>query len=212
MTACSRNYVHAKLLREAFPDIEIVPYDERYEVMGMCDIVISATSSPHLVIRKEDFCPKRPVTFLDLAAPRDVDIALGDNPQVVLLNLDTLQTIVMYNQKERERLVNEGKKRIEENLPKTVLWLLQSRMDATIESLQQRCDTIVEDSYGYLNRKMDLSAREQKLLKKVLRASLLRLLREPIQEMKRLDTKDEQEKYKHFVENLFQIKGEEKGK
>lgn len=212
VTACSRNYVHAKLLREAFPDIEIVPYDERYEVMGMCDIVISATSSPHLVIRKEDFCPKRPVTFLDLAAPRDVDIALGDNPQVVLLNLDTLQTIVMYNQKERERLVNEGKKRIEENLPKTVLWLLQSRMDATIESLQQRCDTIVEDSYGYLNRKMDLSAREQKLLKKVLRASLLRLLREPIQEMKRLDTKDEQEKYKHFVENLFQIKGEEKGK
>lgn len=205
VTACSRNYAHARLLREKFPDIEIVPYDARYEVMGMCDIVISATSSPHLVIRKEDFCPSMPVTFLDLATPRDVDIRLGENPLVNLLNLDTLQTIVTGNQKEREYLVNEGKKRIEESLPKTLLWLLQSRMDATIESLQQRCDEIVADSYGYLNRKMDLSAREQKLLKKVLHASLLRLLREPIQELKRLDTEDEQEKYKHFVESLFQI-------
>ncbi len=207
VTACSRNHAHAKLLRETFPDIEIVPYDARYEVMGACDIVISATSSPHLVIRKEDFCPVKPVTFLDLAAPRDVDTSLGEEPLVNLLNLDTLQKIVMCNQKEREHLVGEGKKRVAESLQETLRWLLQSRMDATIESLQQRCDAIVEDSYGYLSRKMELGAREQKLLKKVLHASLLRLLREPIQEMKRLDTEDEQEKYKHFVQNLFQIGG-----
>lgn len=211
VTACSRTYAHAKLLRETFPGIEIVPYDERYEVMGMCDIVITATSSPHLVIRKEDFCPAKPITFLDLAAPRDVDTALEEEPMVNLLNLDTLQKIVMGNQKERERLVEEGKKRIEESLQETLLWLLQSRMDSTIESLQQRCDEIVEDSYHYLNRKMDLSAREQKLLKKVLHASLLRLLREPILEMKRLHTEDEQDQYKNLVNNLFQI-NEEEGK
>lgn len=203
--ACSRNYAHAKLLRDTFPDIEIVPYDTRYAVMGMCDIVISATSSPHLVIRKEDYIPVRPVTFLDLAAPRDVDIALGENPLVNLLNLDTLQAIVAGNQRERELLVKKGKKQIEKSLQETLLWLLQSRMDATIESLQHRCDEIVSDSYSYLNRKMELSAREQKLLKKVLRASLLRLLREPIQELKRLGTEDEQEKYKHLVTHLFRI-------
>ena len=48
-------------------------------------------------------------------------------------------------------------------------------------------------------------AREQKLLKKVLNASLQRLLREPIREMKRLDTEEEQEEYKRFVRQLFQI-------
>ena len=48
-------------------------------------------------------------------------------------------------------------------------------------------------------------AAEQKLVKKVLNASLQRLLREPIQEMKRLDTEEEQEEYKRLVKQLFQI-------
>ena len=46
---------------------------------------------------------------------------------------------------------------------------------------------------------------EQKLLKKVLHASLQRLLREPIQELKRLESEEEQEEYKRLVKQLFQI-------
>ncbi len=57
----------------------------------------------------------------------------------------------------------------------------------------------------YLDRKMQLGAREKKLLKKVLNASLQRLLREPIRELKRLDTEEEQEAYKQMVRQLFQI-------
>ena len=102
-------------------------------------------------------------------------------------------------------MLEKGRKLIEEDLQETILWLMQSRMDATIDSLQQRCTTIVEDSYAYLNRKLELGQREQKILKKVLNASLQRLLREPIQEMKRLDTEEEQEKYKQFIRQLFQI-------
>ena len=94
---------------------------------------------------------------------------------------------------------------MEERLQETLLWLHQSHMDATIESLQQRCNAIVEDGYAYLNRKMDLGKREQKLLKKVLHASLQRLLREPILELKQLESEEEQEEYKRLVRQLFQI-------
>jgi len=52
---------------------------------------------------------------------------------------------------------------------------------------------------------MELSQREQRLVKKVLNASLQRLLREPIQELKRLDTEEEQESYQRLVKQLFQI-------
>lgn len=94
---------------------------------------------------------------------------------------------------------------IAEDVQETCNWLLASRMDSTIESLQQRCSDIVEDSCAYLNRKMDLGQREQKLLRKVLNASLQRLLREPIQELKQIDTKEEQDEYKELVRKLFQI-------
>ena len=75
----------------------------------------------------------------------------------------------------------------------------------TIESLQQRCGEIAEDSYAYLDRKLELSQREKKMLKKVLHASLQRLLREPIRELKRLDTEEEQEEYRRLVRQLFQL-------
>lgn len=203
--ACSRTYAHARLLREEFPETEIISYEKRYEAMKTCDIVVSATASPHLVVRREEFKLERPLTFLDLAAPRDVDMAFAEEPLADLINLDTLKEIVAENKKERGRLVEEGKRLIEEDLEETRRWLLQSRMDSTIESLQQRCRAIVEDSYEYLVRKIDLEPREQKILKKVLNASLQRLLREPIQEMKRLDTEEAQEEYRQMVRQLFRI-------
>lgn len=205
VAACSRTYAHARELREQFPLLEIVPYEEWRQAAGDCDVVISATSSPHLVVRREDITLTRPVTFLDLAAPRDIDTLFSEDPLATLINLDTLQAIAGENQKERERLVEESRKLIEEKLQETQVWLVHSRMDSTIESLQQRCSGIEEDSFCYLNRKMELGAREQKLLKKVLHASLQRLLREPIQELKRLESEEEQEEYKRLVKQLFQI-------
>ncbi|MCI8992544.1 MAG: glutamyl-tRNA reductase [Eubacterium sp.] len=205
VTACSRTYANARLLHEKFPKIRIISYEERYEAMKDCDIVVSATASPHLVVRRDCFSPVRPLTFLDLAAPRDIDMAFAEEPLIRLINLDELQKIVKENEEERKNLVEQGRVLIDEDLQETLEWFRSSRMDATIASLQQRCSAIVEDSYGYLNRKMELNQREQKLLRKVLNASLQRLLREPIRELKQLNTKEEQEEFKKLVEQLFQI-------
>lgn len=211
ITACSRTYAHAKRLREKFPEIEIIPYELWRKAIGDCDIVVSATASPHLIIRREDFWPKKPAAMLDLAAPRDIDASFAGDPLIDLINLDTLETIAAENQRERERLMAESGRMIEESLQETLLWLHQSRMDAAIESLQQRCQAIAEDGYAYLNRKLELSEREQKLLKKVLHASLQRLLREPIRNMKQLDSKEEQERYQTLVCRLFQIEDTDGG-
>lgn len=205
VVACSRTYAHAKRLREAFPKLAIIPYEKRYRVILDCDIVISATASPHFVIRQQNFMPEKPIVFLDLAAPRDIDTAYAKNPLVRLINLDMLSAAAEENQKERERLVEESSRLMEEKMKDTLLWLHQSHMDATIESLQQRCTEIVEDGYTYLNRKIELGKREQKLVKKVLNASLQRLLREPILELKQLESEEEQEEYKRLVRQLFQI-------
>ena len=63
----------------------------------------------------------------------------------------------------------------------------------------------MSDSYEYLNRKLDLSPREQKIVKKILKASLRRLLREPILEMKQVESKEQQDEYQKVVRQLFQI-------
>lgn len=202
---CSRTLAHARELLEEFPDLEVAPYETRYEKLAECDLVISATASPHLVIKRESVLLSGRITFLDLASPRDIDPEFEGEPKATLINLDTLEQIARENRKERKRLMEAGSVWIEEAVEETMDWLVSSRMDATIESLQQRCDGIVEDSFSYLNRKMELSAREQKLLRKILKASLHRLLREPILELKQLDSAGEQEAYRKVVEELFHI-------
>lgn len=202
---CSRMLSHANMVREEFPEISIIEYKERYKIMEQCDIVISATSSPHLIVRADQFQAEKQTVFLDLATPRDIDVEIEKDSMVKLLNLDTLHSISEENRKERESLVAKGKEIIDQECGKTMEWLTVSRMDATIESLQNRCQDIVEDSYSYLSGKLNLEQREQKILKKVLNASLQRLLKEPIQELKQLNTKEEQEEYKEMVQKLFQI-------
>ena len=204
---CSRNTEHARELLAVYPQLTVIEYKDRYQEMAHCEIVVSATASSHLVVKKEDW--SRPdngeMIFLDLATPRDVDARLAEEEGVRVIDMDTLQQIAEKNQKERERLASLCQSLIQQKTEETMEWLRQSRMDTTIENLQKRCQGIVEDSYEYLNRKLSLSHREQKIVKKVLNASLQRLLREPIQELKQLEDDETQREYKKVLEHLFRM-------
>ncbi len=205
---CSRTTSHAKALQEEFRDLEVVAYDDRYAVLESCETLVSATASPHTILRKDRLLSMTPKVMLDLAAPRDIDTEIGEIPGMQLINLDTLQRIVADNQKEREKLVVKCRELIEEDLQETLEWMKNSFMDATIASIQQQCSEIVEDGYEYLNRKLELNQREKKILKKVLNASLQRLLKVPIYELKHLSA-EQQEEYRKVVEQLFGIQREQ---
>ena len=118
---------------------------------------------------------------------------------------DTIKEISKANQSEREELCRQSNTMISKAKEETMQWLFQAPMEETIRSLQEKCTEIVEDSYSYLSRKIDFGTREQKLLKKVLNASLQRMIKEPIQELKHLETRQEQADYKKMVEQLFGI-------
>lgn len=85
-------------------------------------------------------------------------------------------------------------------------WLQISRMDPTICSLQERCREIAQDSYEYLSRKMDLSDREKRLLQKVLNASLQRLIKEPVQQLKHLENQKSRMHTGRLCINCFSLR------
>ena len=175
---------------------------KKTEALKSSDIVVSATSSPHLVIRASELSEGKKMTLLDLAAPRDIEKSAGDICGVTLIDLDRIGGIVKSNQNERAHLLKESQCVIDEYIAETKKWLTSSRMDTTIQSLGKKCDEIVQDSYDYLNRKIDLSDHDRVILKKILKSSLHRLLKEPIEELKNVE-ENEQQQYKDMVERLF---------
>ena len=54
VTVCSRTFSHAGNLLHEFPTLTIIPFEKRYEAMKECELVVSATASPHHIIREKD--------------------------------------------------------------------------------------------------------------------------------------------------------------
>lgn len=89
----NRTYEKARELAETI-DARAVRFDELKENLNNADIIISATASPHALIKKEDLIGiDRPILIIDLAVPRDVEPSVGDIKGIKLFNLDDLGSI-----------------------------------------------------------------------------------------------------------------------
>lgn len=71
-----------------------IPYDERFSKIDGCDIVLSATRSPHFTITAKQLekLNKKPQWIIDLAMPRDVEQDCKKVPGVNCRNLDDFES------------------------------------------------------------------------------------------------------------------------
>lgn len=74
-----------------------IHYGERYEKIPECDLIVSATVSPNLTIRKEPLAQARGAhgrrqIFIDLAVPRDMEEEIAQLDGVVLYDIDSFQS------------------------------------------------------------------------------------------------------------------------
>jgi len=96
-------------------------FDELQKALVSADAVISATSSPHFVLDKEDFSNvvagrDKLLYIYDVAMPRDIDPSIGGLNGVVLKNMDDLAgTFREYNERLSYRLAM-AEELIEEHL------------------------------------------------------------------------------------------------
>lgn len=69
-------------------------YQNRYDVIGDYDIIVSATTSPHHTVKyeetKELFAKDKKYLFFDLAVPRDISSAFSKVENIELYNIDLL--------------------------------------------------------------------------------------------------------------------------
>ena len=90
VTVTLRSYHHGETIVPAGCDT--FPYDRRCEVLEGADLAVSATTSPHFTLTAQQISDLRqpPRLLLDLAMPRDIEQAAGEDARVTLYNLDDL--------------------------------------------------------------------------------------------------------------------------
>ena len=95
----NRTYERAVALAEKFNG-EAIPFEQLYDTVTQADIVISSTGAPHAIFRKEhgeQFLRRRrnrPMFFIDIAVPRDVDPEMNKLDGIFVYDIDDLQQVV----------------------------------------------------------------------------------------------------------------------
>lgn len=88
------------------------------EVLAQADLVFTATGSPVPLITKTIVAeamavrPGKPLTFIDIAVPRDVDPAVSEVEQVQLFCIDDLKAIIETNRQGREHAADKAREMI----------------------------------------------------------------------------------------------------
>jgi glutamyl-tRNA reductase len=102
----NRTQERARQLAEPFNG-RVIPFDQLYEVATEADIVISSTGAPHPIFRREhgqSFMHRRrnrPMFFIDIAVPRDVDPAMNNVEGIFVYDIDDLQAVAASHMAER---------------------------------------------------------------------------------------------------------------
>lgn len=204
----NRNIEKTKEIENKFDNIIPIEYSDRHKIIQekSIDIVISATSSPHLVIKYDDM-PKldKKIYIMDIALPRDIDTKLKELNYVELYDIDDLKEIHDKNDIKRNELAQKAQEIIKIKIDEFTEWLDLTFIDPTIQSLNSKCIEIKEDTLEYIFRKIDLNQREQKIIDKMLGSALKRVIREPIINLKQVKNKGQRKEYIKVIEDLFEI-------
>jgi glutamyl-tRNA reductase len=104
----NRTHDRAVRLAGAF-DGRVIRFEDLYATADQADIIITSTGSPHPIFRREHgqlFMQRRrnrPMFFIDIAVPRDVDPAMNRVDGAFLYDIDDLQTVATSNLAYRSR-------------------------------------------------------------------------------------------------------------
>lgn len=104
-----------------------VRFDDWQKVLERVDIVISSTGAPHAIVQRADVEKARrarkyrPLFFIDIAVPRDIDPAVGEIEEVYLYDIDTLEQLAEEARGRRQKQIEECERIIDAELAKSNL-------------------------------------------------------------------------------------------
>src|SRR5438067_832236 len=144
-------FAEGDAVRHAFrvaSSLDSMVFGELSTALAAVDIVITSTGAPEPVIRRETVHRVmhgrrgRPLFFIDIAVPRDVDGAVDTLDDVYCYDIDDLKQVVDANIRERVREAHRAEALIEREVSKFLAKLGGVEVIPTIGSLRERLEAV----------------------------------------------------------------------
>ncbi|HEY9063041.1 MAG TPA: glutamyl-tRNA reductase [Pseudobacteroides sp.] len=196
----SRSCGKVQDISKLYENVTVIDYSMRYSIIENCEIVISSTASPHYTITKEllesalETYKKR--IFIDLAVPRDIDLAIEELPSISCFNIDHLMIEVNKNLYYKLSEVSKAEEIINQYVNEFEHWYYFREALPVVREVQRFADEVLNEKTEYLISRLTIvNDEERQLVKGVIKSTVSEILNKLLYSVRDNSSKEDMQAY-----------------
>src|SRR5437899_9322156 len=207
----NRTYDRASELAAKFKG-QAIRFEELYETCDRADIVITSTGAPVTIFHREHgerFMSRRknrPMFFIDIAVPRDVDPEMNKLDGIFVYDIDDLQQAVASHVADRKKEAERAEAIVNSEVERFQARLQTLDVVPTIVSLQDHLETIRQAEIDRVRGRLGPMSPEQELaIETLTRGIVSKIMHTPISTLKTAAREPEATTVIDIVRRLFNL-------
>jgi glutamyl-tRNA reductase len=207
----NRTYDRAIRLANKF-DGQAIEFNRLYETCDRGDIIITSTGAPHAIFRREHgemFLSRRknrPMFFIDIAVPRDVDPEVNKLDGIFVYDIDDLQQAVSAHVADRKKEAERAEAIVNSEVERFQARIQTLDVVPTIVSLQDHLETIRQAEIDRVRGRLGPMSPEQELAVEALTRGIInKIMHTPISTLKTAARDPEATTVIDLVRRLFNL-------
>lgn len=195
---------------------QTVPFAHFADALLDVDIVLCSTAAAQPILYAADLKPRmrkrknRPLFFIDIAMPRNVDPKVHEIDNVYLYDIDDLKGIVDLNLSERRREAEKAQFIIDTETLRFHQWLQTLDVVPTIIAIRRKAEGIRQaELRKTLSQLPELGDKEREAIGVLTESILKKLLHDPIVFLKKKSVRESKNLYVSFAQQLFNLDQED---
>jgi glutamyl-tRNA reductase len=192
---------------------QAIEFSRLYDTCDRADIVITSTGSPKFIFRREHgeklmaLRKNRPMFFIDIAVPRDVDPEMNKVDGLFVYDIDDLQQAVSVHVADRKKEAEKAEAIVNEEVEKFRSRAQTLDVVPTIVSLHDHLETIRQAEIDRVRGRLGAMTAEQELAVEALTRGIVnKIMHTPISTLKTAARESESTTVVEIVRRLFNLR------
>lgn len=170
----------------------VIPYEDFPGRLDEADIVIASSAAPGYLLTREqvrraiEIRRNRPMFFIDIAVPRNIDPAANDVEHAFVYDIDDLERVVNENLEGRSEVAKRAEAIVEEEVERLLARLRARNVTPTIVGLQEQLETVRSSEVARFRGKLGaLTPEQEEAIEALTRGIINKIAHGPISELRR---------------------------